>query len=302
MTKFLQLLSAGLALGSIYALVSLGFVVVYRAQRIINFAQVGLVVVGAFLVYQVNYEWGFPFFLALPVGMVLTACIGLLIERLILRRMIGQPVYALILITIGLLLLVEPIVTSVWRSPQTTINTPLGLDSIKIFGARVLWLDIVTASLAGLVLLAFFLFFRYTKYGLGMRATASDQEAALMQGISVPRVFALSWGFAGAVAAVAGAMLGAGAGPASGLAVSSITLVALRALPAMVLGGLDSPGGAVVGGLVIGIAELMTRGYQADIVPDLPQGFGNVMPYVVMVIVLLVRPAGLFGTREVRRV
>jgi len=301
-TKFLQLLSAGLALGSIYALVSLGFVVVYRAQRIINFAQVGLVVVGAFLVYQVNYEWGIPFFLALPVGMVLTACIGLLIERLILRRMIGQPVYALILITIGLLLLVEPIVTSVWRSPQTTINTPLGLDSIKIFGARVLWLDIVTASLAGLVLLAFFLFFRYTKYGLGMRATASDQEAALMQGISVPRVFALSWGFAGAVAAVAGAMLGAGAGPASGLAVSSITLVALRALPAMVLGGLDSPGGAVVGGLVIGIAELMTRGYQADIVPDLPQGFGNVMPYVVMVIVLLVRPAGLFGTREVRRV
>jgi branched-chain amino acid transport system permease protein len=302
MTKFLQLLAAGLALGSIYALVSLGFVVVYRAQRIINFAQVGMVVLGAYFVYQCTYEWNIPFFLAVPVGAAMTALIGLLVERLILRQMIGQPIYALILITVGLLLLVEPIVTSVWENPQSAIDTPLGLDSFKLFGARVLWLDAVTAGLAGIVLLAFFLFFRYTKYGVAMRATAADQEAASMQGISVPRIFALSWGLAGAVAAVAGAMLGAGAGPASGLAVSSITLVALRALPAMVLGGLDSPGGAVLGGLIIGVAELMTRGYQADVFPSLPQGFGNVMPYVVMVIVLLVRPAGLFGTREVRRV
>lgn len=302
MTKFLQLLAAGIALGSIYALVSLGFVVVYRAQRIINFAQVGMVVLGAYFVYTATYEWNIPFFLAIPVGMVMTAIVGLLVERLIMSRMIGQPVYALILITVGLLLLVEPIVSAVWENPQSTIETPLGLDSFELFGAKILWLDTITAALAGLVLLVFFLFFRYTKYGVAMRATAADQEAALMQGISVPRIFGLSWGLAGAVAAVAGGMLGAGAGPASGLAISSIILVALRALPAMVLGGLDSPGGAVLGGLIIGVAELMTRGYQADLFPSLPEGFGNVMPYVVMVIVLLVRPAGLFGTREVQRV
>jgi branched-chain amino acid transport system permease protein len=303
LTKFLQLFSAGVALGAIYALVSLGFVVVYRATRIINFAQVGLVLLGAFIVYQATYEWDMSFWIALPVGMILTALIGLIIERLILRRMIGQPVYALILITVGLLLLVEPVVTWIWQDPQAKIQSPFTLkDKIDIGGAKILQIDVFTAALAGLVLLAFFLFFRYTKYGVAMRATAADQEAALMQGISVSRIFALSWGLAGAVAAVAGAMVGAGAGPGTGLGVSSILLIALRALPAMVLGGLDSPLGAVLGGLIIGVSEILTKGYQAEIFPGLPQGFGEVVPYVVMVAVLLVRPAGLFGTREVRRV
>jgi branched-chain amino acid transport system permease protein len=123
----------------------------------------------------------------------------------------------------------------------------------------------------------------------------------LMQGINVNLIVALSWGIAGVVAVLGGAMLASGAGPATGLGVG-ISIIALKALPAMVLGGLDSPLGAVVGGLLIGVSELLTRGYQADIIPGLPQGFGDVMPYVVMVLVLLVRPAGLFGTREVRRV
>jgi branched-chain amino acid transport system permease protein len=151
------------------------------------------------------------------------------------------------------------------------------------------------------VLAAFFTFFRYTKYGVAMRATAADQEAALAQGIDVRRIVALSWAIAGAVAVLAGTMLGSGAGPATGLSVG-IGIISLKALPAVVLGGLDSPLGAVVGGLIIGIAEVLTAGYQHEVLPFLPSGFASVMPWVVMLVVLLVRPYGLFGTRDVRRV
>jgi branched-chain amino acid transport system permease protein len=154
--------------------------------------------------------------------------------------------------------------------------------------------------IAAIVLAAFFLFFRYTKYGVAMRATAVDQEAALMQGINVNRIVALSWAIAGVVAVLGGTMLGAGAGPATGLG-AGIGIIALKALPAMVLGGLDSPIGAVVGGLTIGIAEVMTSGYQSDFAPGLKPGFAAVMPWIVMLIVLLVRPFGLFGTRQVQR-
>jgi branched-chain amino acid transport system permease protein len=147
------------------------------------------------------------------------------------------------------------------------------------------------------VLLAFFLFFQKTKYGVAMRATAVDQEAALMQGINVNGIVALSWAIAGVVAVLGGAMLGANAGPKTGLGVG-IGIIALKALPAMVLGGLDSPGGAVVGGLVIGIAELMTKGYAPDWIEG---GFDQVLPWILMLIVLLVRPYGLFGTKQVQR-
>jgi branched-chain amino acid transport system permease protein len=143
--------------------------------------------------------------------------------------------------------------------------------------------------------------FQYTKIGVAMRATAVDQEAALAQGISVRRVFALSWAIAGAVAVVAGMMLAGGAGPAPGLSIN-LGLIALRAFPAIILGGLDSPGGAVVGGLTIGVAQVMTGGYISSNVDVLGPEFADVVPYIIMLAVLLVRPYGLFGTREVRRV
>jgi branched-chain amino acid transport system permease protein len=301
MTKLLQLLASGAALGAVYALVGLGFVVIYRATGVINFAQAGMVVLGAFLVYNATSTWNLPFWLAVIVSMGIGAVIGIVLERFILRRMIGQPVYAVILVTVGLLLLVEPIVTTIWRNPGTNIENPWGLSKLTIGNVNLLQVDLATVALAAIVLGSFFLFFRYTKYGVAMRATAIDQEAALAQGIEVRRIVALSWAIAGAVAVIAGAMLGAAAGPGVGLGVG-IGIVSLKALPAVVLGGLDSPLGAVVGGLVIGIAELLTAGYQADILPFLPRGFAAVMPWVVMLVVLLVRPFGLFGTRDVRRV
>jgi len=301
MTKFFQLLASGASLGAIYALVALGFVVIYRATGVINFAQAGIVVVGAFMVYNATYTWGLDFWVALLVGMVFGAILGIVIERLILRRMTGQPVYAVLLVTVGVLLLVEPIVTTIWRNPQPKIETPFKLDTLHIGDVRVLQLDLVTIVIAAVVLTGFFLFFRYTKYGVAMRATAVDQEAALMQGINVNWIVALSWAIAGVVAVLGGTMLGAGAGPATGLG-AGIGIISLKALPAMVLGGLDSPAGAVVGGLTIGIAEVMTSGYQSDFAPSwLKPGFAAVMPWIVMLVVLLVRPFGLFGTRQVQR-
>jgi branched-chain amino acid transport system permease protein len=299
--KLLQLLASGAALGAVYALVGLGFVVIYRATGVINFAQAGMVVLGAFLVYNATSTWGLPFWLGVLVSMGLGALLGIVLERFILRRMIGQPVYAVILVTVGLLLLVEPIVTTIWRNPGTNIDNPWGLDKLTIGDVSILQVDVATVALASVVLAAFFTFFRYTKYGVAMRATAADQEAALAQGIDVRRIVALSWAIAGVVAVLAGTMLGSGAGPATGLSVG-IGIISLKALPAVVLGGLDSPLGAVVGGLIIGIAEVLTAGYQHDVLPFLPSGFASVMPWVVMLVVLLVRPYGLFGTRDVRRV
>jgi branched-chain amino acid transport system permease protein len=215
--------------------------------------------------------------------------------------MIGQPIFAIILITIGLFLLVEPITTTIWHNPPGGLETPFGLERVTIGDVQILKVNIATVIIGAIVMGGFFLLFQYTKIGVAMRATAVDQEAALAQGISVRRVFALSWAIAGAVAVVAGMMLAGGAGPAPGLSVG-LGLIALRAFPAIILGGLDSPGGAVVGGLAIGVAQVMTGGYISSNVDVLGAEFADVVPYIIMLAVLLVRPYGLFGTREVRRV
>lgn len=302
MTKFLNLTSDGLALGAVYALVALGFVVIYRATGVINFAQGGIVVFGAFLVYQGEHTWGLSFWLSALFSIVCCAVIGAAFEALVLRRMIGQPIFAIILITIGLFLLVEPLTVTIWHNPPAnSVETPWGLRSaFELGGARILQINVATIVLGGLVLGGFFALFRYTKVGVAMRATAVDQEAALAQGISVRVVFAFSWAIAGAVAAVAGMMLAGQAGPATGLGVS-LNLIALRAFPAIILGGLDSPGGAVVGGITIGLAQVYASGYIPERFPTLGSQFALVVPYLIMIVILLVRPYGLFGTREVRR-
>jgi branched-chain amino acid transport system permease protein len=300
-TKFLQLVSQGVALGAVYALVALGFVVIYRATGVINFAQGGLVLLGAFLVYNATFTWGLSFWPAVLVAMIMGAAIGAFFEAIVLRRMIGRPVYAIILATVGLLIIINEIVSTIWKTPAAAVDSPWGLDKITVGDVKINQVDIATVIVAALLVGIFFLVFRYTKVGVAMRATAIDQEAALAQGISVRRMFALSWAIAGSVAVMAGVMLGSNAGPGIGLS-ATIGLVALKAFPAMVLGGLDSPGGAVVGGLIIGLTQMLTGGYQPEYVKFLGDSFSDVMPYFVMLIVLLIRPYGLFGSREVRRV
>ena len=298
MTELAQLVFQGVALGSQYALIALGFVVIYKATGVINFAQGGFVLIGAYLGYNFNQTWELPFYLALLLAMAAGALIGALVERLLLRRMVGEPVFAVLMITIGLLFVLEQIATSVWGFDNLNLGDPWGIDTVTVGDLNLAIADLWTIGLAAAAMAAFFAFFRYTATGVAMRAAALDQEAAVAQGISAGRVFALAWAVAGAVAALGGVTLAAG--PAQ--LAPGISFVALAAFPAMILGGLDSPAGAVVGGIVIGVTQSLTAGYQPDHAEWLGTNFHIVMPYVVMVLILLVRPYGLFGTREVRRI
>jgi branched-chain amino acid transport system permease protein len=297
MINFLQLVVGGIALGFQYALVALGFVIIFKATHVINFAQGGFVMIGAFVAYQVATVWGMPFVVGVLAAMVVTALLGVLVERLVLRYMVGKPLFALIMITVGLLFVIQEFVSSLWTSDQVELNDPWGIDTINLGGVIIKILDLWAIAIAGVVLAAFFAFFRWSKLGLAMRASALDQEAALAQGMSAKRVFAAAWLIAGAVAALAGVIVAAGR-PLD----LTIQFVAILAFPAIILGGLDSPGGAVVGGIIIGLTQTLTAGYQPEYASWLGANFHTVMPYFVMVLILLVRPYGLFGTPEVKRI
>jgi branched-chain amino acid transport system permease protein len=296
-TDFLQFLVAGVAVGSLYALLALGFVIVYKATGVINFAHGGLLLLGTYLAFHFKERLGLPFYLAVLAAMIACAAVGLVIERLVLRHMVGQPVFAVILVTIGLSIAINQIVTWAWGFERQNLNDPWGLRTYDVGGVIVALTDIVRVVAAAGLLAAFFAFFRRSRYGLAMRATASDQEAAMAQGISASRIFGLSWAIAGVTATVAGVLLASGVRGVD----PEISFVAFLAIPAIILGGLDSTTGAVVGGVIIGIVEEMTKGY-AERVPEwLGHNFHTVTPYIVLVAIMLVRPYGLFGTKEVER-
>ena len=298
MTEFFQLVVAGLALGSRYALVALGFVIIYRATGVINFAQGGLLALGAYFTYAAVNTGSFPFVLGAIAAVLASAAVGAGIERVVLRRMVGQPVFSVIMITIGLLFIIEQVITAIWGFDSLNLGDPWGVDRFNIGDVVVSERDLWTIILAAGALAGFFLFFRLSTLGVAMRAVAFDQEAALAQGISVRRVFMVSWAIAGALAALAGLTLASGPAALS----PGIGAVALVAFPAMIVGGMDSPAGAVLGGLIIGLTQAMTAGYQDDILPWAGDNLAAVMPYAVMIAILLVRPHGLFGTPEVRRI
>ena len=299
MAYFIQLFFAGIALGCIYALIGLGFAIIFKATGVINFAQGELLLVGAYLLSAGVFEWHIGFWLALLVSIVATVLIGLLFERFVLRRMIGRPVFAILMITIGLDTILFTLVSAIWGSNPLPAGTPFDLTSGfnaggVHFGADDLWTIAVTVLLCA----ALFYFFRMTRYGLAMRATALDLEAALAMGINVRTVNALAWGIAAAIATIGGAFL----------AIKSVAIdptlgsTALLAFPAIILGGIDSIPGAIVGGILIGLAQVLTAGYESNFANVLGTGFHEITPYLIMILVLLVRPYGLFGTRKVERI
>ncbi|MFP5579859.1 MAG: branched-chain amino acid ABC transporter permease, partial [Acidimicrobiia bacterium] len=188
MTEFLQLVFQGIALGSQYALIALGFVVIYKATGVINFAQGGFVLVGAYLAYNFRQTWDLPFFVALVLAMVAGALLGAVVERVLLRRMVGEPVFAVLMITIGLLFVLEQTSTSVWGFDNLNLGDPWGIDTVEVADLNLAVADLWTIGLAALAMSAFFAFFRYTATGVAMRATAIDQEAAVAQGIGAGRI------------------------------------------------------------------------------------------------------------------
>jgi len=297
-SDFVQLLVQGVALGAVYGLVALGFVVIYKATEVINFAHGELLLLGAYLVYAFRVEAGLPFFVALPAAMALMAAVGWGIERTLLRRMVGRPTFAVVMITIGLAIILRQLVTAVAGYEDKAIGDPWGASRVSLGDAQVNVVSLVTVAAVAAIVAAFFAFFRATKAGVAMRAAAFDQEAALAVGIPVRAVYAWSWMIAAATATVGGVFLAAFPATLN----PALGFVAFRAFPAAIVGGLDSPGGAVVGGLLIGVTEVLVQGYQPQIAPWLGNNVHVVAAYVLMILVLMVRPYGLFGTREVERV
>lgn len=294
MTAFLQLVFAGFALGCVYALIALGFTVIYRATQVINFAQGAMLLMGAYVCSWLAVDRGVPFWLAMLAAMVVLSAGGGLFQIVVLRRVKGQSVFVRVMITIGLTLVVTSAVTAIWGPNTRNLGDPWGASSVNVGGVVINWVRIWAIIVTAVILVAYFLFDRFSRYGLALRATAADPEAALAVGVPVRRIHAMTWVIAGSVATLGGIFLaGYPQSPNPQLGSS-----ALLVFPAIILGGLELPVGAVVGGIVIAIVQELTEGYAPGWTGE---NFYTVAPYLVMILVLLVRPYGLFGVRPVER-
>jgi branched-chain amino acid transport system permease protein len=295
-TQFLSLLLNGVSLGALYALIALGFVIIFKASEVVSFTHGSLLLLGAYIIARLSGPIGF--FPAVLVGIVVTALAAFLVERLIINRLRGAPVISLAIVTIGVdIILLTELVRRI-GSDILNVPHPWGSGSFRIGEVGISDNRLVATIVAGVLIALFFAAFKYSSWGVAMRASAEDGETAALMGIRLGRVSALAWVVAGCLAAVAALFL-VGA-PTPGVSPANYA-TALRAFPAAILGGLDSTGGALVGGLLIGIAESLAAGYQDQLL-FLGRGFGDVVPYIVMIAVLLVRPSGLFGTKELTRV
>jgi branched-chain amino acid transport system permease protein len=296
-TQFLSLLINGVSIGALYALIALGFVIIFKASEVVSFMHGSLLLVGAFAIAKLQKSLGF--WGAVVAGIAITAVVGLLVDRILLTRLRGAPVISLAILTIGVDIGLSTELTRRIGSDILNIDHPWGGKVLSIGSVGITYNRGLAIVVAAVLIAGFFAAFKYSSWGVAMRAAAEDGEAAALMGIKLGRVSALAWVVGAALAAIAGLFLVGS--PTPGVTPAVGTVVALRALPAAILGGLDSTGGALIGGLAIGIAESMADGYQ-DSILFLGRGFGSVVPYVVMLAVLLVRPSGLFGTRELNRV
>lgn len=295
MEKFLSLTFNGLANGAVLALGALGFVLIFKATEVINFAQGQLLLIGAFMVYTAQVTWGLPWPAAILAAMIISALLGLVIERLVLRPLVGEASLSVIMVTIGLASALAAIGLLVWgtdvRQPPDFMpdgSWVVGIgDGVRLSHNRVL-----SIVVAGAALLLVGLFYRFSRQGIAMRAVADDQQAAMVQGISVNRIFAMSWALSGISAAVAGLLLASINGQYN---LIDIQQFGIYVFPVVILGGLDSLIGAPVAGAIVGVLYSYTGGYIGD-------GLEQVIPFVILVIILLIKPYGLFGEVRIERV
>lgn len=296
MTTLAEVLVNGISIGSVYALIALGFVVIFRATEVVNFAHASLLLVGGYTTAALHDDIGF--FPALLAGIAVAAAVGALVEFLVLRRVRGSDHGVLAIVTIGVDILLTTELVRRIGTDVLSMGDPWGNGILTVGGVSIAYTRIAALLTAAVLITAFLLAFRHTSWGVSMRAAAEDRETAALMGIRLGRVSLSAWAVAGALAAVAALFLCVF--PTPGLD-RSTSFAALKAFPAAILGGLDSTTGALAGGLIVGITESLAAGYQSD-VTFLGRGLGEVAPYLVMVAILLVRPAGLFGTREPARV
>jgi branched-chain amino acid transport system permease protein len=295
MDFFLQLVLNGLVIGSIYALVALGFVIIYKSSSILNFAQGEFLMMGAYFCVALVAAHHVPLWAAFLVTLAFFGAMGVTLERVVLRRMIGEPIISVIMLTLGLASILKAIVQGIWGVetmpyPRIFPSDPVMIGPLPV-SQGYLWSMGSVAVL--LVLLS--AFFKYTRAGIAMRATAFSQQVALSMGISVKHIFALTWSIAAVVSAIGGVLLGGIRGGVDG----GFALFGLKVIPVVILGGLDSVLGAIVGGLIMGILENLSGGY---LDPVFGGGVKEVAPFIALVAILAVKPYGLFGKVKIERV
>ncbi|MBM3569566.1 MAG: branched-chain amino acid ABC transporter permease [Alphaproteobacteria bacterium] len=292
MVEFVQLTVNGIAIGCIYALVALGFVLIYKATETVNFAQGDLMMLGAFIAYSCIALWGLPYLVGILIAVAVLAAVGTGLDRIVLRPVVGQPTFAIVMLTIGIgtMFRAGASMTPGWGTETYSFATPYSGSTLR-FGTVVIAAEHMTIILATIGLCAgLFAFFRFTKLGVAMQASSQNQLAAYYMGIPVKTMFSLIWGISAGVAAVAGILMA----PIS-LVDINMGFIGLKAFPAAVLGGFGSIPGAIVGGLIIGVIEALAGFY-------LPAGFKDTAAYIVLLVVLFVRPHGLFGQMARKKV
>ena len=294
MAFFFDLFVNGLMIGSMYALVALGFVLIYKATSVVNFAQGELVMFGGYIAAALLVLYKLPLAVALPVLLGSMIALGFIVERGVLRPMVGQNVISVVMVTVGLAQVFQGAAALLWGAQTKNIPLPIPLEPYVIWEIYLSPVNIAAAVVSGVFMVTFVWFFRKSRMGIAMRATANDQQAAMAVGINVRLVFALSWAIAGLAAALGGVLWGNLIGVDTQLA-----LVGLKVFPAVILGGLDSVPGALVGGLIIGAVESVAAGY---VDPYVGGGTKDFLPYVLMILALMVRPYGFFGREIIERV
>ncbi len=288
--NFMQLVLNGLAVGSIYASVALGLVIIYKATDVFNFAQGELMTLGAFVCYFFIVQMHIPVGWAILITFFATALIGLVIEELFFKPMVGEPIFSVIMVTVGLSVFLKGIIGFSWGNLIKKFPPFVSEAPITFFGFVISPVQLATIVITAFLITIFALFFKYTDLGIGMRAVANDQDAALLMGIGVRKIFGLSWAISAVVAALGGVLL-------SNIMYlhPSLSSVGIKVFPAVVLGGLDSIPGAIVGGVIIGVVENIAGGYLGGDIKEITS-------FIILIAILMIKPYGLFGKEEIERV
>jgi branched-chain amino acid transport system permease protein len=295
MTFFLQLVVSGVSLGMVYALVALGFVIILKCSRAFNIAQGHFVMIGGYLGYTFLVTFNLPIWASLLLAILVAIVMGLLIERLTLRPLVGQPELAVIMMTIALASVLEGLAVLIWGAQYKTYHKVLPTVTLKLGEISIPPESLIGLTVSVVAVAILLLFFRYTKIGLAMRATAEDLKVVQSVGIRATTVYAVSW----VIACVVGVIGGILSGAVSGAAIA-LSAVGLKAFAVVLLGGVDSIGGAIVAGIIVGVLENVASGYLDPLLPG--GGLAQVFPFMVMIIVLVFRPHGLFGMARVERI
>ncbi len=292
---FFQLLITGLAWGSVYACIALGFVLIFKATDIFNFAQPELMMLGAYTAFTMIVWLKLPFLAGFAASLIIMGAAAAVLEMVVVRPMVGEPVLAIIMVTLGLGNILRGIVSLIWGPEELPFPNPFSNRPLEVYGVYCNQAEIFTIAAAAVLIVLFILFFRYSSAGISIRATAEDTTTAFLMGINVKRVFTTSWVIAALVATVAGVFLASFTSYAAPL----MSFYGLKALPAIILGGLDSIPGAIAGGLIIGVAENLAGFY---LEPYFGSGMNEITAFLIVLIVMMIRPYGLFGSRIIERV